>query len=519
MMPLAKRAGGAYLSFGLLVYGFVQGAPLAPLPPIGGARAEAGPARALGEVARGASTLARRVYGRGGDEAGAGGATARPARAQGGEALASTPPGAPLGRRPPAPAPLPAGRAGPRADLGRGGLAAPSVSTRAPRCGDLELPTAGARRSSVGRVEGKVAIVTGGGRGIGAAAARRLAEEGASVVVTDLDEASAVATAESLQAAGGRAVGLAHDVAREADWASVLAATAARFGAPGVLVNNAGVYRVGPIGELAVEEWDWLMAVNVRGVALGLKHVAGPMAAAGGGSIVNVSSVLGLVGSARHALYGASKGAVRSLTKSAAVELGPSQVRVNSVHPAVIETPMGDEGLRHAGRTKEQLGRAHPIGRIGQPVEVANAVLFLASDEASFITGAELAVDGGLTAQLAGLATRRRPRGGPAAASPPARPGAGGRAHSAHAGQPPEGRDSGRARLGRERRRPKADTPAGTASGGSGPRWWLATATTSSTSPMKPRLASGGGCHTPSMPSVSILRPTKARMTARSALR
>jgi NAD(P)-dependent dehydrogenase (short-subunit alcohol dehydrogenase family) len=251
----------------------------------------------------------------------------------------------------------------------------------------------------VGRVEGKVAIVTGGGSGIGAATARRLCDEGASVAVTDVDEASALATAEALRAAGGKAFGLAHDVANEADWARAVAATVERFGAPGALVNNAGVYRVAPLSDLAVDEWDWLMAINVRGVALGIKHVAGPMAAAGGGSIVNLSSVSGLVGAPRHALYGASKGAVRALTKNAAVELGPAQIRVNSVHPAVIETPMADYGLQKAGRTKEQFARAYPLGRLGTPAEVANVILFLASDESSFVTGAELAVDGGLTAQ------------------------------------------------------------------------------------------------------------------------
>ncbi|HEU4536116.1 MAG TPA: glucose 1-dehydrogenase, partial [Polyangiaceae bacterium] len=250
----------------------------------------------------------------------------------------------------------------------------------------------------MGRVAGKVAIVTGGGSGIGAATAHRLAEEGAAVVATDIDEASARRTAEAIEAAGGRAAGLAQDVALEADWARVVAAAAERFGPPTILVNNAGVYRVAPLAELAVDEWDWLMAINVRGVALGIKHAAGPMAAAGGGSIVNLSSVSGLVGAPRHALYGASKGAVRALTKNAAVELGPSRVRVNSVHPAVIETPMADYGLKQAGRTKEQFARAYPLGRLGTPVEVANVVLFLASDESSFVTGAELAVDGGLTA-------------------------------------------------------------------------------------------------------------------------
>lgn len=247
----------------------------------------------------------------------------------------------------------------------------------------------------MGRVDGKVAIVTGGGGGIGAATARRLAEEGAAVVVTDVDEAAAQATADSLEAPS---LALAHDVVSEADWERVIAETTTRFGVPSILVNNAGVYRVGPVVALEVAEIDWLLAINVKGVALGLKHAARVMAPVRSGSIVNLSSVAGIVGAVHHALYGASKGAVRSLTKSAAVELGPLGVRVNSVHPAIIETPMADYGIAHLGRTREQLSRGYPLGRFGRPVEVANAVLFLASDEASFVTGSELVVDGGLTA-------------------------------------------------------------------------------------------------------------------------
>jgi NAD(P)-dependent dehydrogenase (short-subunit alcohol dehydrogenase family) len=248
----------------------------------------------------------------------------------------------------------------------------------------------------VGRLDGKVALVTGGGSGIGAATARRLAEEGARVVVTDRDEASAHATAAAL---GPQALALQHDVVDEARWAEVIAETAARFGPLSVLVNNAGVFRLAPVTELDPAECDWLLAVNVKGVALGLKHAARAMAPQRAGSIVNLSSVAGQVGAPRHALYGASKGAVRAMTKSAAVELGPLGIRVNSVHPAIIETPMAEYGMAQLGRTREQLVRGYPLGRLGQPVEVANAVLFLASDESSFVTGAELTVDGGLTAQ------------------------------------------------------------------------------------------------------------------------
>jgi NAD(P)-dependent dehydrogenase (short-subunit alcohol dehydrogenase family) len=248
----------------------------------------------------------------------------------------------------------------------------------------------------VGRLEGKVALVTGGGSGIGAATARRLVEEGARVVITDRDEVSAQRVADAL---GPAALALQHDVVDEARWAEVIAEATARFGPLSVLVNNAGVFRVGPVTEIDPAECDWLLAVNVKGVALGVKHGARAMAPQRAGSIVNLSSVAGQVGAPRHALYGASKGAVRALTKSAAVELGSLGIRVNSVHPAIIETPMAEYGMAQLGRTREQLVRGYPLGRLGQPVEVANAVLFLASDEASFVTGAELTVDGGLTAQ------------------------------------------------------------------------------------------------------------------------
>ncbi|MEQ1508019.1 MAG: SDR family oxidoreductase [Myxococcota bacterium] len=248
----------------------------------------------------------------------------------------------------------------------------------------------------MGRLDDGVAIVTGGGSGIGAATARRLAAEGAAVVVTDVDLDAARATAAGI---GARAVALAHDVVSDDDWTRVLAETADRFGPPTVVVNNAGVFRLGPVTELDPAEIDWLLAINVKGVALGIKHAARAMIATGRGAIVNLSSVAGIVGAPRHALYGASKGAVRALTRSAAVELAPAGIRVNSVHPAIIDTPMAAAGIAQLGRTREQLARGYPMGRFGRPEEVAAVILFLASDDASYVTGAELVVDGGLTAQ------------------------------------------------------------------------------------------------------------------------
>ncbi len=249
------------------------------------------------------------------------------------------------------------------------------------------------------RVEGKVAIVTGGAHGIGRATARMLAEEGASVAVTDVDDTAGQETVRQIVEADGVAAFFDHDVTSEADWVRVVDEVEETYGVPDVLVNNAGIYHIEPISETSVEDWKALMDVNVTGVFLGLKHCTPPMAEAGRGSVINLSSVAGLVGVANHACYGASKGAVRTMTKDAAIELAEDGVRVNSVHPAYIDTQMADYGAEVQDATKEDLDAMHPLGHMGEPDDVAYAVLYLASEESKFMTGAELVLDGGFTAQ------------------------------------------------------------------------------------------------------------------------
>jgi Dehydrogenases with different specificities (related to short-chain alcohol dehydrogenases) len=251
----------------------------------------------------------------------------------------------------------------------------------------------------MGRVEEKIAIVTGGAKGIGRATAELLAEEGARVAVTDVDTEVGREAAEAIRKAGGEAAFFEHDVASEADWERVVLEVQESFGAPDILVNNAGIYRITPIEEETVEDWRQLMDVNVTGVFLGMKHCTPLMREQGQGSVINVSSVAGLVGVSGHACYGASKGAVRTMTKDAAIELAEARVRVNSIHPAYIDTQMADYGAEVQGASREELEAMHPIGHMGEPDDVAYAVLYLASEESAFVTGAELVLDGGLTAQ------------------------------------------------------------------------------------------------------------------------
>lgn len=256
------------------------------------------------------------------------------------------------------------------------------------------------------KLAGRVALVTGGARGLGAAAARALAGEGAKVVVSDIGDGT-----ETAKAIGGAYV--KHDVTTEADWANAIDFTKKTFGGLDILVNNAGVFWVRPISMTTLEAFKQMQAVNVDGVFLGLKYGIPAIAERaqqweGGGSIVNLSSVSGLIGSANTVAYNASKGAVRLMTKGAAIECAELQlkVRVNSVHPGIIDTPMMDGAIddiaKRTGKGVEaeraRMAKRHPMGRIGKDTDVANAILFLASDASGFMTGSELVVDGGMTA-------------------------------------------------------------------------------------------------------------------------
>jgi len=241
------------------------------------------------------------------------------------------------------------------------------------------------------RLAGKVAIITGGARGQGEAEARLFAAEGARVMVTDVLDGEAATVAADI---GAAARSMHHDVAREEEWAAVVVATLDAFGRVDVLVNNAGVYHVVRIEDEPLAEFNRILGVNLAGTFLGIRACIPAMRAAGGGSIVNISSVAGLEGFGGHAAYASSKWGVRGLTKVAALELGPDRIRVNSIHPGAIDTAM-IVGLARPGVDR---GAPYPLRRIGQPGDVAALALFLASDDSSYVSGAEITVDGGLFA-------------------------------------------------------------------------------------------------------------------------
>ncbi len=250
----------------------------------------------------------------------------------------------------------------------------------------------------MGRLEGKSCLISGGSKGLGAAQARLFAREGARVAVGDIRDSEGARLVDELKASGAESLYARLDVTSEADWESAVSAVMEEFGALDVLVNNAGIYNRAPVEETTLEEWERVMDVNSTGVFLGTKHAIPAMRSSGGGSIVNMSSVAGLVGSRTQTVYNASKGAVRLLTKSTAVQYAAAGIRANSVHPGVIETDMINEVIRTDEERATRMSLT-PIGRFGTAEDVANGVLFLASDEASYVTGAELVIDGGLTVQ------------------------------------------------------------------------------------------------------------------------
>jgi NAD(P)-dependent dehydrogenase (short-subunit alcohol dehydrogenase family) len=253
------------------------------------------------------------------------------------------------------------------------------------------------------RVEGKVALVTGGAKGIGRETALLLAAEGARVVVTDLDQSGGKAVAEAIEQAGGEALFLLQDVTEESTWETVIAATKLRFGALDILVNNAGIGISGNVEEASLADWRKVMAVNLDSVFLGTKYAILAMKERGG-SIVNISSIEGIIADPELAAYNASKGGVRLFTKSAALHCAKSgyKIRVNSVHPGYIWTPMVEGHLTQRGDVaagREAIAKLHPVGHLGEPMDIAAGILYLASDESKFVTGSELVIDGGYTAQ------------------------------------------------------------------------------------------------------------------------
>ncbi|MGD9804858.1 MAG: SDR family NAD(P)-dependent oxidoreductase [Hyphomicrobiaceae bacterium] len=265
------------------------------------------------------------------------------------------------------------------------------------------------------RLDGKVALISGAARGIGAATAKLMAEAGAAVVIGDLLIDKAKETVKEIEASGGKAICVPLDVTSEKDWNGAVAAATKQFGKLDILVNNAGLFLGRDFEDVTLDEWNKLVAVNLTGVWLGTKLCTAALKDAGarskhGSAIVNLASVAGLVGSQLDPLYSMTKGGVTLFTKSTALSYGRKgyKIRVNSIHPGVIETDMGNQtfvaratqtGSNDTDAARGVALKSHPIGRLGQPQDIAAGICFLASDDAGFMTGSGLVVDGGLTAQ------------------------------------------------------------------------------------------------------------------------
>ncbi len=243
------------------------------------------------------------------------------------------------------------------------------------------------------RLKDKIAIITGAAKGMGESDAILFAQEGASLILTDVDTKNLNKLAERLSAQGTKVLALQHDVASEQGWKKVAAEAEKSFGKVDILVNNAGIFNIAGVEATDLELWNKIISVNLTGAWLGMKYTVPLMRKAGAGSIVNIASVYGIIGTGTSAAYQAAKGAIRTLSKTAAVEFAPHKIRVNNISPGVIETPLlagigGEE-------VKQQLINIIPQKRMGKPEEVAYGVLYFASDESSYVTGAELVIDGG----------------------------------------------------------------------------------------------------------------------------